>query len=177
MRILRRKRGTPPPAGPGPGPAPPLDVDVSATAYGALVAIAGELDLATVAKVSEAFASETVQQADAVVVDLTELSFMDSSGLTALLTFQSDLDARRRRLAIACPEGAARLVLDVAGVAERLLEDPAMRRHHRTHAVRAHLLDMAGEREAAEQAYLHAARLTASVPEQRYLNARAARLS
>ena len=116
MRILRRKRATPPPA----GGVPPLDVDVSATAYGALVAIAGELDLATVAKVREAFASETVQQADAVVVDLTELSFMDSTGLSALLNLETDLDARRRRLAIACPEGAARLVLDVAGVAERL---------------------------------------------------------
>jgi predicted RNA polymerase sigma factor len=60
---------------------------------------------------------------------------------------------------------------------DALLEDPAMRRHHRTHAVRAHLLEMAGEREPARQAYLHAARLTASLPEQRYLNARAARLS
>jgi RNA polymerase sigma factor (sigma-70 family) len=59
---------------------------------------------------------------------------------------------------------------------DALLEDPAMRRHHRTHAVRAHLLEMAGEHEAAEQAYLHAARLTASLPEQRYLNARAARI-
>ena len=116
MRILRRKRATPPPA----GAAPPLDVDVSGTAYGALVAIAGELDLATVAQVREAFASEALEHADAVVVDLTEVAFMDSTGLSALLTFESDLGARRRRLAIACPEGAARLVLDVAGVAERL---------------------------------------------------------
>ena len=45
---------------------------------------------------------------------------MDSTGLSALLDLETDLDARRRRLAIACPEGAARLVLDVAGVAERL---------------------------------------------------------
>ena len=33
-----------------------------------------------------------------------------------------------------------------------LLDDPAMQRHHRTHAVRAHLLEMAGERDAARQA-------------------------
>ena len=51
-----------------------------------------------------------------------------------------------------------------------------MRRHHRTHAVRAHLLEMAGEREAAGGVPARAARLTASLPEQRYLNARAARL-
>jgi anti-anti-sigma factor len=66
------------------------------------------------------FASEALEHAEAVVVDLTEVAFMDSTGLSALLTFEADLGARRRRLAIACPEGAARLVLDVAGVAERL---------------------------------------------------------
>ena len=31
--------------------------------------------------------------------------------------------------------------------AEPLLADPAMARHHRTHAVHAHLLEMAGERD------------------------------
>ena len=51
-----------------------------------------------------------------------------------------------------------------------------MRRHHRTHAVRAHLLEMTGDRSGAARDYARAARLTASVPEQRYLNARAADL-
>ena len=45
------------------------------------------------------------------------------------------------------------------------------------HAVRAHLLELAGDREAALGAYGQAARLTASIPEQRYLNARAGRLT
>ena len=62
-------------------------------------------------------------------------------------------------------------------IVDRLLDDAAMRRHHRTHAVRAHLLEMAGDREEAERAYARAAQLTASLPEQRYLNARAARLT
>jgi len=51
-----------------------------------------------------------------------------------------------------------------------------MARHHRTHAVRAHLLELAGDREAALAAYAKAARMTASIPEQRYLNERARRL-
>jgi RNA polymerase sigma factor (sigma-70 family) len=59
---------------------------------------------------------------------------------------------------------------------EPLLADPAMRRHHRTHAVRAHLLERAGDREGALAAYRQAARLTTSIPEQRYLNARISRL-
>lgn len=53
-----------------------------------------------------------------------------------------------------------------------LLDQPAMRRHHRTYAVRAHLLEMTGDRVAAARDYARAAQLTASLPEQRYLNRR-----
>jgi predicted RNA polymerase sigma factor len=42
--------------------------------------------------------------------------------------------------------------------------------------VRAHLLELAGEPDAAREAYLRAARMTASVPEQRYLMLRASSL-
>ncbi|RJQ78664.1 TIGR03086 family protein [Pseudonocardiaceae bacterium YIM PH 21723] len=53
-----------------------------------------------------------------------------------------------------------------------LLELPATRRHHRTHAVRAHLLEMSGDLMGAAAAYRLAGRLTTSRPEQRYLNHR-----
>jgi predicted RNA polymerase sigma factor len=49
--------------------------------------------------------------------------------------------------------------------------------HHRLHAVRAHLLEQAGEDEAAEVAYREAARRTTSLPERRYLEGNAARIS
>jgi anti-sigma B factor antagonist len=95
-------------------------VAVSTTHYGSLVAIAGELDIATVPRLRDALASEAVVRAHVVVVDLTGVTFMDSTGLSVLVTFQADADARRQGLAIACPEGAARLLLDVTGVAERM---------------------------------------------------------
>lgn len=59
-----------------------------------------------------------------------------------------------------------------AGLAmlEPLLDDPAMKRHHRLYAVRGHLLDLAGDGDGAREQYRIAARLTASRPEQRYLN-------
>jgi len=56
-------------------------------------------------------------------------------------------------------------------------EDPQLAGHHRIDAVRAHLLDMAGDAAAARHAYEAAARKTTSVPERRYLLARAARLA
>ena len=46
----------------------------------------------------------------------------------------------------------------------------------RLHAVRAHLLEMAGDRIAARDAYVTAARRTTSLQHQRYLHSRAARL-
>ncbi len=55
--------------------------------------------------------------------------------------------------------------------------DAALAGHHRVDAVRAHLLEMAGDREAARAGYRRAARRTLSIPEQRYLESRAARLA
>ena len=52
--------------------------------------------------------------------------------------------------------------------------DRRMATSHRVAAVRAHLLEQAGFRERARADYLTAARLTTSVPEQRYLTRRAA---
>jgi RNA polymerase sigma factor (sigma-70 family) len=55
--------------------------------------------------------------------------------------------------------------------------DPALAGHHRVDSVRAHLLELAGDRDEARTLYRRAARRTLSIPEQRYLEARAERLS
>ncbi|HEX6074645.1 MAG TPA: DUF6596 domain-containing protein [Micromonosporaceae bacterium] len=49
--------------------------------------------------------------------------------------------------------------------------------HHRLHATRAHLLELAGDPAAAAEQYRVAASRTASVPERHYLTTRAARLN
>ena len=54
--------------------------------------------------------------------------------------------------------------------------DERMAHDHRLEAVRAHLLDQAGDTTAARDSYLRAAKMTASLPEQRYLELRVARL-
>jgi RNA polymerase sigma factor (sigma-70 family) len=58
-----------------------------------------------------------------------------------------------------------------------LENDDRMAKHHRLDAVRAHLLEMAGDRAAARVNYRTAARRTTSLPERRYLEAQAARLT
>jgi len=54
--------------------------------------------------------------------------------------------------------------------------DDRMAHTHRLEAVRGHLLEVAGDAVAARESYRRAARMTASLPEQRYLALRAARL-
>jgi predicted RNA polymerase sigma factor len=56
-------------------------------------------------------------------------------------------------------------------------DDDRVADHYRLDAVRAHLLEMAGDRAAARASYRSAARRTTSLPEQRYLESRAAALS
>jgi RNA polymerase sigma factor (sigma-70 family) len=65
-----------------------------------------------------------------------------------------------------------------AGLAElgTLDADARMAGNHRLHAVRAHLLELSGERDAARAAYRDAARLTRSIQEQQYLALKAAEL-
>jgi RNA polymerase sigma factor (sigma-70 family) len=55
--------------------------------------------------------------------------------------------------------------------------DQRLAHTHRLAAVRAHLLEQLGDHATARQCYLQAARLTASLPEQRYLTRRAAFLA
>jgi RNA polymerase sigma factor (sigma-70 family) len=65
-----------------------------------------------------------------------------------------------------------------AGLAllDSLDADDRMAHTHRLEAVRAHLLERAGDTSAAHESYVRAAEMTASLPEQRYLTLRAARL-
>jgi len=55
--------------------------------------------------------------------------------------------------------------------------DGRMKNHHRLHAVRAHLLEKAGDREGAIAHYRSAAGKTTSIPERNYLMAQAGRLA
>ncbi|HKZ12702.1 MAG TPA: DUF6596 domain-containing protein [Solirubrobacterales bacterium] len=79
--------------------------------------------------------------------------------------------ALNRAVAMAMAEGPE------AGLALLAEVEPRLEGHHRVHAVRAHLLELAGDGPGAHTEYSRAAELTASLPEQRYLTRRAARLS
>jgi predicted RNA polymerase sigma factor len=76
-----------------------------------------------------------------------------------------------RVVAIAMTHGAAAGLRALAAAED----DPALARHHRVPAVRAHLLEMTGDRRAASGYYRLAAQRALNVAEQRYLSMRADR--
>jgi RNA polymerase sigma factor (sigma-70 family) len=77
-----------------------------------------------------------------------------------------------RAVAVAMVEGPR------AGLAalEALDDDRRLAEHHRLASVRAHLLELAGDTQAALAGYEDAARRTTSIPEQRHLRAQADRV-
>jgi RNA polymerase sigma factor (sigma-70 family) len=81
--------------------------------------------------------------------------------------------ALNHAVAVAMATGP-RAGLDLLG---KLDADDRIADDHRLYAVRAHLLEMAGDRTAARDSYAAAAERTTSFPLQRYLHGRAARLT
>jgi RNA polymerase sigma factor (sigma-70 family) len=85
---------------------------------------------------------------------------------------ENPMVALNHAVAVAMAQGAQ------AGLAllEGLEKDERIAGDHRFCAVRAHLLERSGDREAARAAYEEAAERTMSLPQKRYLNARTAHL-
>ena len=84
--------------------------------------------------------------------------------------------ALNRAVALAMVEGPE-AGLDALDALDALSVDDRVNASRRLESVRAHLLEMNGDTEAARNAYVDAARRAVSIPERRYLISRAARLS
>jgi anti-sigma B factor antagonist len=85
------------------------------------LAVAGEVDLAGGGELRDAMEQAALGRAAAVELDLRDVSFLDSSGLAAVLSGARVLDAHGCALRTACPPGSeARLVIEMAGVGRLL---------------------------------------------------------
>jgi anti-sigma B factor antagonist len=82
-----------------------------------LLSCAGELDAATAPALAERLRERTEP---AVIVDLTAVSFMDSTGLSILLNARLRYTRAGRCLVVLCPDGPARRVLRLSGLEETL---------------------------------------------------------
>ena len=96
-----------------------FDLSVERNGGRARVAVSGELDLGTAGRLERCLA-ELLQTREPVLLDLSELTFMDSTGLCALLKAREQAEATQWPLAMVRPESQALVTLRQSG-AERLL--------------------------------------------------------
>jgi anti-sigma B factor antagonist len=64
------------------------------------ITLAGELDVSTASRFNAAVSDARARRSKAVVVDLSELTFMDSTGLSALLVAEMHSRTRQQRFAV-----------------------------------------------------------------------------
>jgi anti-sigma B factor antagonist len=79
-----------------------------------VVTLVGEVDLSVAEVVSEELQRVVRGGTGGVVIDCSGVSFMDSTGIHLLLNLLRRLTRQKRPLAIACPEGPVRYVLQLA---------------------------------------------------------------
>jgi anti-sigma B factor antagonist len=83
--------------------------------------VRGEIDIATSPELALALDRAILASIGAFVLDLRELEFLDSSGLHVVLQARTALADQARQLAIVCPPGPVRRVMEVACVDHCLL--------------------------------------------------------
>src|SRR6266851_2944380 len=84
------------------------------------LAVAGEVDLATVESLAEALERALAEEPSRVFIDLRAVTFMDSSGLKFLLEAHRSSQRDGWRLEIGPPPDEVREVFKLTGIDERL---------------------------------------------------------
>ncbi len=84
------------------------------------VALRGELDLSTVNKVEEELQALEADGAPLIVLDLSRLSFLDSTGLRCLVTADQRAREAGRRLVLVRGPDAVQRVFTITRLEERL---------------------------------------------------------
>jgi anti-anti-sigma factor len=96
---------------------PQLTFTVHPNGQGVMLRVGGEVDLATSPQLHAKLVDLVeVGEAGSVVVDLTPVAFMDSTGLSVLLAAHKRARANGRRLLLVCPEGRVLRVLRLTGL-------------------------------------------------------------
>jgi anti-anti-sigma factor len=103
---------------------PPSPFSVSLSGGGAdplLATVAGDVDIATAAALADAVLSALDESPDSgVVLDFTNVGFMDSSGLRAVLDISRRLEPGPTGLVLLSPNRPVRKLLSLAGLDEHM---------------------------------------------------------
>ena len=100
-------------------------VGVSGNGDAVVVRLAGELDLYNAPAVREALANALARGPERLVVDLSDVTFVDSTALATFVEARANLGSGER-FALAAPGLAARRALEVSGLDRHLAVYPTV---------------------------------------------------
>jgi anti-sigma B factor antagonist len=104
------------PTHPRSAPSPPLRVESTRQANTCVIKLVGDLDLASAPHAEGEIGAALTDTHEVIVVDLSELAFIDSSGITALLRLEARSRADSDRLVFLRGTPAVQRVLALCGV-------------------------------------------------------------
>jgi anti-anti-sigma factor len=82
------------------------------------VSVTGELDQATAPKLRSALGDAISAPPKAVLIDLSDCGFIDSTGLSLLVEAKRRLADDERAFAVCCPDADVRRLLELTGIDE-----------------------------------------------------------
>jgi anti-sigma B factor antagonist len=97
-----------------------MTIEIETTTRGAAVVLGvrGEIDISTVPQLLQALAEQERQARQALVLDLTAVSFLDSSGLGALVGVQKEVAAAGGRLTVVCSDPKVLRIFSITRLTE-----------------------------------------------------------
>ena len=98
----------------------PLVVERSRVDGYELLAVEGELDIATAPRMIAALSEAFADLERPLVVDLSSVDFMDSTGLALLMNAYRRVKRHGQGFAIVCPDGPIARVFEIADMVESL---------------------------------------------------------
>jgi anti-sigma B factor antagonist len=103
-------------------------IECAQTETACLLTVSGEIDITSSPKLIVAAREALRTGVRAMSVNLTGVTFMDSSGLAALINIQRSVERAGGRLVVVCPEGPVRKLFAVSGTETLLGVGPGVPR-------------------------------------------------
>jgi anti-anti-sigma factor len=103
---------------------PNFRIDTASTGSGLTMKLAGELDSAVCRELIERFESVLAEGATVVILDLDEVTFMDSAGLRAIIVIERTSREREVALTIHSPAGPVSDLIQMTGIDEHVALAP-----------------------------------------------------
>jgi anti-sigma B factor antagonist len=96
-----------------------FQIDHDPIAGGHLIVASGELDISATPRLSTVLAMAATSPGGRLVLDLTDVAFLDSTALGTILKAAAQLDESGTALAVVAPEGPVRRLLEMTNLTQR----------------------------------------------------------